>query len=222
MNIHAHSYLYKYIHSLMWYRTNICTYSWLPDASAMTTFTKKVSNSVAISSYSSCKQIASKFQADCKQIASWLQADWKQIASKLQANCKQMQTINSGTRAAISLKVYFEKLVGNFFDGSFEVGKFPFNFERSECSWKNLIWNFQLNIRLSNIKPTTTRLSNNMQANSELEHSNLATSMLVTDVGDEMWWWQFEDFGDDFGDFGHQHPLFLNISVGHQHRKDVT
>ena len=51
-----------------------------------------------------------------------------------------------------------------------------------------------------------------------------ATSMLVTDVGDEMGSWQFQDVGHlrGFGHFGHQHPLSLNISVGGQHPKDVT
>ena len=41
--------------------------------------------------------------------------------------------------------------------------------------------------------------------------------MLVTDFGDEMRWLEFLDIGDGFGHFGHQHPLSLNISVGHQH-----
>ena len=31
--------------------------------------------------------------------------------------------------------------------------------------------------------------------------------------------WQLWDVGDGFG---HQHPLYFNISVGHQHPKDVT
>jgi len=51
--------------------------------------------------------------------------------------------------------------------------------------------------------------------------------MLVTDVGhemcsrqllgvgDEMCWRQRLDVGDGFGYFDHQHPLSLNISVGH-------
>ena len=46
--------------------------------------------------------------------------------------------------------------------------------------------------------------------------------MLVTDIGDEMYWRQFWDVGDGFGRFGHQRPLSLNNSVGHQHPKDVT
>ena len=46
--------------------------------------------------------------------------------------------------------------------------------------------------------------------------------MLVTDVGDEMCWGQFEDVDDGFGHFGDQNPLSLNISVGHQHPKDFT
>jgi len=50
----------------------------------------------------------------------------------------------------------------------------------------------------------------------------MATSMLVTDVGDEMCWWQFEDVGYGFGHFDNQHPQSLNISVGHRHPKDVT
>ena len=49
-----------------------------------------------------------------------------------------------------------------------------------------------------------------------------ATSMLVTDVGEEMCWRQLWDVGDDFGRFYHQHPLSFNISVGHQHPKVVT
>ena len=46
--------------------------------------------------------------------------------------------------------------------------------------------------------------------------------MLVTGVGDEMSWWQFQDVGDDFGHFGHQHPLSLNLSVGHQYLNSVA
>ena len=44
--------------------------------------------------------------------------------------------------------------------------------------------------------------------------AQLATSMLVTDVGDEMCWRQLWDVGDVFGRFCHQHPLSFNISVG--------
>ena len=47
------------------------------------------------------------------------------------------------------------------------------------------------------------------------------TSMLVTDVGEEICWWQLWDVGDNFGHFGRQHPLSFYISVGHQHPKDV-
>ena len=50
----------------------------------------------------------------------------------------------------------------------------------------------------------------------------LPTSMLVTDVGDEMFWRQFWDVGYDFGGFRHQHPLSLNIDIGYQHAKDVA
>ena len=56
----------------------------------------------------------------------------------------------------------------------------------------------------------------------ETDLTGTATSMLVTDVGDEMFWIQFEDVSDGFSFFGHQRPLSLNISVGHQHPKDVT
>ena len=49
-----------------------------------------------------------------------------------------------------------------------------------------------------------------------------AISMLVTDIRDEMCWWQLWDAGDGFGRFCHQHPLSFNISVGQQHPKDVT
>ena len=37
-----------------------------------------------------------------------------------------------------------------------------------------------------------------------------------------MCWWQFEDVGDGFCHFRHQHPLSFYLSVGHQHSKDVT
>ena len=46
--------------------------------------------------------------------------------------------------------------------------------------------------------------------------------MLVTDVEDEMIWWQLWDVGDGFDCFCHQHPLSFNISVGHLQPKDVT
>ena len=46
------------------------------------------------------------------------------------------------------------------------------------------------------------------------------TSMLVTDVGDEMCWWQLYDVGDNFGHFGNQNLLSFYISVGHQHSND--
>ena len=46
--------------------------------------------------------------------------------------------------------------------------------------------------------------------------------MLVTNVGDEMRWRQLSDVGDGFDRFRHQHPQSFNISVGHQHSKDVT
>ena len=41
--------------------------------------------------------------------------------------------------------------------------------------------------------------------------------MLVTDVGDEVCWQQLRDVGDFFSRFRHQHPLFFNISFGHQY-----
>ena len=41
------------------------------------------------------------------------------------------------------------------------------------------------------------------------------TSMLMTDVGDEMCWWQLYVFGDGFDHLGQQHPLSFYISVGH-------
>ena len=44
--------------------------------------------------------------------------------------------------------------------------------------------------------------------------SETIISMLVTDVGDEMCWWHFEDFGDSLGYFGQQHPLYVtNIEI---------
>ena len=49
-----------------------------------------------------------------------------------------------------------------------------------------------------------------------------ATSMLVTDVGDEMCGRQRRDIRDGFGRVCRQYPLSLNISVGHQHHKYVT
>ena len=50
----------------------------------------------------------------------------------------------------------------------------------------------------------------------------LATSMLVTDVGDEMCWRPHWDVGDGFRRFFHQHSLSFNINFGHQQPKDVT
>ena len=46
--------------------------------------------------------------------------------------------------------------------------------------------------------------------------------MLVTDVGNDMCWWQLWDVGNGFSPFRHQHPLSFNISVGYQHPKHVT
>ena len=43
--------------------------------------------------------------------------------------------------------------------------------------------------------------------------------MLVTDVGDEICWWQLQDDGDGFGLFGHQHPLSLCITSGNNIQK---
>ena len=51
---------------------------------------------------------------------------------------------------------------------------------------------------------------------------NLGTSMLVTNVRDEMCWRQHRDVGDGFRHFCHQHPLPFNISVGQQQPKEVT
>ena len=51
---------------------------------------------------------------------------------------------------------------------------------------------------------------------------DLVTSMLVTDIGDQMSRWQVQDVGDSFGQFGHQNPLSFYITVEHQHSKDVT
>ena len=45
------------------------------------------------------------------------------------------------------------------------------------------------------------------------------TSMLVTDVGNELCWWQLSDIGDGFAHFG---SLYFYISIGHQNVKDVT
>ena len=42
-----------------------------------------------------------------------------------------------------------------------------------------------------------------------------ATSMLVTDVWDEICWWQLLDVGDSFDHFGHQNQLSFYISVRH-------
>ena len=47
----------------------------------------------------------------------------------------------------------------------------------------------------------------------ELVRAIFATSMLVTDVGHEMFWWQLWDVGDGFGHFRHQHLLFFNIML---------
>ena len=55
-----------------------------------------------------------------------------------------------------------------------------------------------------------------------IHHLHAATSMSVTDVEDEMCWRQLWSVGDDFRRFCHQHPLSLNINVGHQQSKYVT
>ena len=46
--------------------------------------------------------------------------------------------------------------------------------------------------------------------------------MLVTDVGDDMYWWHLKNVGDGFDRFGHKHQLSFYISVGHKHSKDVN
>ena len=43
--------------------------------------------------------------------------------------------------------------------------------------------------------------------------------MLLTDVGNEMCWWQSRDFGDGFGPFEHWRRT---AQLGYQHLKDVT
>ena len=48
------------------------------------------------------------------------------------------------------------------------------------------------------------------------------TGMLVTDVGDEMCWWQLSDEDDGFGHFSHKNHFSLNSSAKNQHSKDVT
>ena len=45
-----------------------------------------------------------------------------------------------------------------------------------------------------------------------------ATSMLATDVGDEICWRQLWDVGDGFGQFCHQHPLSKKTIFQHQGR----
>ena len=37
------------------------------------------------------------------------------------------------------------------------------------------------------------------------------SSILMTDVGDKLSWWQLYDVGDRFGHFGHQNPLSLTF-----------
>ena len=44
-----------------------------------------------------------------------------------------------------------------------------------------------------------------------------ATSMLATDVWDEICWRQLWDVSDGFERFCHQHPLYFTISVGHHY-----
>ena len=46
--------------------------------------------------------------------------------------------------------------------------------------------------------------------------------MLLTDVGDEMCWWQLWVVGDGFGPFLHHHSLSFNIGFLHQHPEDDT
>ena len=83
----------------------------------------------------------------------------------------------------------------------------------------DLTWTCGIIIQQSEIKIFLVSIS-------EFFHFSLtqvtATSMLVTDVGNEMCWWQLWDVGDAFDRFRHQHPLSFNISVGHEHPKIVT
>ena len=46
---------------------------------------------------------------------------------------------------------------------------------------------------------------------SKWSQNEMTTSMLVTDVGDEMFWWQFKDVGDSLSHFGHQNLLSYSI-----------
>ena len=46
--------------------------------------------------------------------------------------------------------------------------------------------------------------------------SGVTLSNGYIDIGDGCKW-QVKDVGDAFGHSGHQHPLSLYISVGHQH-----
>jgi len=78
------------------------------------------------------------------------------------------------------------------------------------------LWTF-LRFKRANSRNFKHASSKQLQA---INWKLLATSMLVTGVGDEICWWQFQDVGVGFGHFGHQHPLSLN--VGYQHPKDVT
>ena len=55
-----------------------------------------------------------------------------------------------------------------------------------------------------------------------MKGGNSTTSMLVTNVGDQMCWRQLWDVGDSFDRLCHQHPLSFKTTIGHQHSKDVT
>ena len=83
----------------------------------------------------------------------------------------------------------------------------------------DLTWTCGIIIQQSEIKIFLMSIS-------EFFHFSLtqltATSMLVTDVGNEVCWRQLLDVGDGFGRFCHQNPLSLNTSVGHHQTKDAT
>ena len=52
--------------------------------------------------------------------------------------------------------------------------------------------------------------------------SFMLTSVLVTDVGDEMCWWRLYDVGDGFSNFDYQHSLSFYINNGDQQSKDIA
>ena len=77
------------------------------------------------------------------------------------------------------------------------------------CSELELFWSskFKLYVPIGNFQ------SQNFCGQKIFYQTQTVASMLVTDVENQLSWWQLQHFGDIFGDFDHQNPLPFYISV---------